>query len=347
MKRKKITIAELARLAGKERRKTLMQGAEDEGKVTFYTSTAPEDVQSLLLAFSMRYPFIQPEMVRDKGTVLRERVVHEYGDGKSPADVIELTDINLEKLKLKGLIRPYLSPEAKAYPIELRESDGYWVAEQRNFLVLAWNTGLLEGAAVPHSYEALLDPRLKGKIIVESHEASWMAALMIYWGEKKGRDFFRALAGQIGGVRTGHQIIAEQIAAGSVFLSPTIHSNNSEWLKRRSLPIDWRPLEPVVTDLVGSALPLEPPHPHAALLLIDFILSLEGQKILRLWKRVPCHPGVEADPSYMSRGFDFITVDAKDFLKREKELEGLWQELMLKPRGQPGRKAATIAPLQG
>lgn len=338
MIRIKPSVAEAAQLTGEERRDRLIRGAEEEGKVTFYTSTAPEDIQSLLLAFGMRYPFIRTEMVRDKGTVLRERVTQEYRDGGSLADVIELSDMNLAKLKERRLLCPYVSPEAAPYPSELRESEGFWVAEQKNLLVLAWNTSRVEEALVPHRYEGLLDPRLKGKITVESYDATWMAALMIHWGEKKGIDFFRSLGSQVGSLRTGHQIIAEQIAAGSLVLSPTIHSNNSEWLKQRGLPIDWCPLEPVVIELVGVALPADPPHPHAALLLIDFILSPEGQKIYRLWKRVPCHPAVEADPPYMSRGFDSILVDAKAFLKNEGEVEKLWRELMLGPSGQSGRK---------
>ncbi|MBI2989521.1 MAG: ABC transporter substrate-binding protein [Deltaproteobacteria bacterium] len=333
MRRKRPTQRELARLTGKRRRETLIQGAKEEGKLTFYTSTAPEDIQSLLLAFDMRYPFIRAEMVRDKGVVIRERIAQEYRAGGSPADVIELTDLNLGKLKERGLLQPYRSPEADSYPRELCESEGYWVAEQKNFLVLAWNTRLVEEAVVPHCYDGLLDPRLKGKITIEAHDAAWMAALMDQWGEKKAVEFFSSFGFQVGSARAGHQIIAEQIAAGSVLISPHIHSNNSEWLKRRGLPIDWRPLEPVVVELVGAALPIEPPHPHAALLLIDFILSFEGQKIYSRWKRVPCHPGVEVDPPYMSHGFDSTLVDAKAFLRRESEHEKLWNDLILKPVG--------------
>jgi iron(III) transport system substrate-binding protein len=335
-KKKNDSVEELTRLTGKKRTERLIRGAKAEGAVTFYTSTAPEDIQSLLLAFSMRYPFIRPEMVRDKGTVLRHRFVEEQHQGGSPADVIELTDINLQKIKARGLLRPYLSPEAEPYPKELREEKGYWVAEQKNYLVLAWNTRLIGKALIPRTYDELLDPKLKGKITIESHDASWMSALMNYWGENKSSDFFASLGAQVGSIRTGHQIIAEQIAAGSILLSPHIHSNNSEWLKRRSLPIDWRPLEPVVVELVGAALPVNAPHPHAALLLIDFILSTEGQKIYRLWKRVPCHPEVEVDPPYLSYGFNSTLVNAKEFVKRESELEKLWHELMLEPYGQSG-----------
>jgi iron(III) transport system substrate-binding protein len=87
----------------------------------------------------------------------------------------------------------------------------------------------------------------------------------------------------------------------------------------------------VEVEFVGAGLPVAAPHPHAALLLIDYILSLEGQRIYRQWKRVPCHPAVEADPPHMSRGFEFIILDSKAFLQRESEYERIWRELILEP----------------
>jgi iron(III) transport system substrate-binding protein len=329
----KLTINELAQLRGAERRDILIRGATEEGKLTFYTSTAPEDIQSLLMAFEMRFPFIRSEMVRDKGVAIRERVINEYGSGGSAADVVEVNDINLGKLKEHGILCPYYSPEADAYPRELHESEGFWVGEQKNYLVLAWNPRLIGSAVIPSDYQGLLDPSLAGKITVEAHDSSWMAALLNHWGEKKGLEFFRQFGRQVANTRVGHQIIAEQIAAGSVTLSPHIHSNNSEWLKRRGLPIEWRPLEPVEVEFVGAGLPVSAPHPHAALLLIDYILSPEGQRIYRQWKRVPCHPAVEADPPHMSQGFESIVLDAKAFLKRETEYENIWRELILEPAG--------------
>jgi iron(III) transport system substrate-binding protein len=332
-----LSVKELARLTGEKRSDLLVQGAKKEGKVTFYTSTAPEDIQSLLLAFEMRYPFIKGEMVRDKGVTIRERMIRESESGASPADVVEVNDLNLEKLKQRGLLCPYVSPAAECYPSEMHESENFWVAEQKNFLVLAWNPNLIAANAVPGDYEGLLDPRLKGKITAEAHDASWMATLMLHWGEKKAMDFFRSFGRQVGKLRVGHQIIAEQIAAGSVAISPLIHSNNSEWLKRRNLPIDWRPLEPVEVEFVGAALAAQASHPHAALLLIDFILSFDGQKIYRHWKRVTCHPDVEPDPPYMSQGFQTVLFDAKAFLQRENEYERLWRELVLEPAEQAAK----------
>ena len=316
MSGKKLSIKELAQLRGEERKETLIRGATEEGKLTFYTSTAPEDIQSLLMAFEMRFPFIRSEMVRDKGVAIRERIIAEYRNGGSAADVVEVNDINLGKLKERGLLCPYYSPEGDVYPRELHERDGFWIGEQKNYLVLAWNPRLIGSATVPADYQGLLDPSLKGKITVEAHDSSWMAALIDHWGEKNGLDFFSKFGRQVTNSRVGHQIIAEQIAAGSVIL-----------------PIDGRPLEPVEVEFVGAGLPATAPHPHAALLLIDYILSLEGQKIYRQWKRVPCHPAVEPDPPYMSQGFQSIILDAGAFLKREAEYEKIWRELILEPAG--------------
>ena len=54
MSASKLTVKELAQLAGDQRRDILIRGATEEGKLSFYTSTAPEDIQSLLMAFEMR-----------------------------------------------------------------------------------------------------------------------------------------------------------------------------------------------------------------------------------------------------------------------------------------------------
>ena len=43
-------------------------------------------------------------------------------------------------------------------------------------------------------------------------------------------------------------------------------------------------------------LPKAPPHPHAAMLFIDYLLSKEGQGKLQGADYFPAHPGVAASP---------------------------------------------------
>src|SRR5262249_17989297 len=50
--------------------------------------------------------------------------------------------------------------------------------------------------------------------------------------------------------------------------------------KQKGAPVEWRPLEPVVTTVGSSALIVKSPNPHTALLFIDFLLSKEGQLLI-------------------------------------------------------------------
>jgi len=50
--------------------------------------------------------------------------------------------------------------------------------------------------------------------------------------------------------------------------------------KEKGAPVEWRPLEPVVTNVGSSGLSPKAPNPHAALLFLDFLHSKEGQQLM-------------------------------------------------------------------
>ena len=70
------------------------------------------------------------------------------------------------------------------------------------------------------------------------------------------------------------------MSSGEVPLSPTIFDADVTVAKQKGAPIEWRPLDPVVTTVGYSALSLKPPHPHAALLFLDYLHSKEGQQLI-------------------------------------------------------------------
>jgi ABC-type Fe3+ transport system substrate-binding protein len=63
-------------------------------------------------------------------------------------------------------------------------------------------------------------------------------------------------------------------------MSPTIFDANVAIAKQKGSPVEWRPLEPVVTPVGSSALIAKAPNPYTALLFIDFLLSKEGQQLI-------------------------------------------------------------------
>ncbi|HEX2932627.1 MAG TPA: hypothetical protein VHV54_23055, partial [Candidatus Binatia bacterium] len=68
------------------------------------------------------------------------------------------------------------------------------------------------------------------------------------------------------------------VASGEVPLSPTIFNSNIFTHKQKGAPVDWRPLDPVIAGVGISGMVANSPHPHAALLFLDYLHSKDGQQ---------------------------------------------------------------------
>jgi iron(III) transport system substrate-binding protein len=69
------------------------------------------------------------------------------------------------------------------------------------------------------------------------------------------------------------------MTSGEVALSPTIYNSHVEASVAKTAPLAWRALGPVPVTDSGVALGKRAPHPHAAMLLVDFLLSKEAQEM--------------------------------------------------------------------
>ena len=58
-------------------------------------------------------------------------------------------------------------------------------------------------------------------------------------------------------------------------------------MKSKGAPVEWKPLQPAFGQAAAVGLSRYAPHPHAALLFTEFVLSKEGQEILKSGNRVP------------------------------------------------------------
>jgi len=106
------------------------------------------------------------------------------------------------------------------------------------------------------------------------------------------------------------------VASGEVPLSPTIFDANVAIAKQKGAPVEWRPLEPVVTTVGSSALMAKAPNPYTALLFIDFLLSKEGQQLIMkggLWSPREDIGTVEQKfkKSYLDEKYSLEELEAK------------------------------------
>jgi iron(III) transport system substrate-binding protein len=133
--------------------------------------------------------------------------------------------------------------------------------------------------------------------------------MLDYWGRAKGLAFMRALAKQKPQRRQGHQVLTQQLAAGQFPLA-LVHVNEVEAQKRAGAPLDWvKTLDPTITSPSQVAISAKAPHPAAARLLVDYLLSKDGQRAIRASGRIPAR--TDLGTSTASGPLDVYYVDPR------------------------------------
>lgn len=117
----------------------------------------------------------------------------------------------------------------------------------------------------------------------------WLAAVLEYYGDEKGKQIARSLGAQQLNIRKGRTLVSQLVAAGEFPLQIDAHHHEAVSLRKAGAPIDYVFPEPFVPVKSVSSLALssQPPHPHAAALLVDFMLSKKGQEIAFKQRRWP------------------------------------------------------------
>ena len=156
---------------------------------------------------------------------------------------------------------------------------------------------------VPKTYDDLLKPIWKGRqIINDTDNFEWFDGLLKFWGREKGLAYFRRLAQQDQIFQRGARGRIQLVAAGEAPLTIG-YGPHAQSFVNQGAPIEWVPLEPVVVIVNSVMLAQRAPHPAAARLLIDFLLSQTAQLKPREMSRIPSRSDVDADPPRLIKGF--------------------------------------------
>ncbi|MBI4528015.1 MAG: extracellular solute-binding protein [Deltaproteobacteria bacterium] len=269
----------------------LIEGARKEGKLLWYTSMAIDTSKPLLDGFLKEYPFINAELVRLGEEQLMNRIMGEIRAGKWSFDLTSGSAIST--LVERKIIAPYDSPERDAYRSDFKDPRGYWTGVYVNNLILAYNTKLIAAKQAPKDYPDLLDPKWKGKMLMDSTDYDWFGTLMLTWGANKTIEYMKQLARQDPLWRRGHGLTAQLVGAGETPLA-WAYNFRIERMKADGAPVDWvDTFDPIVVTISGIGLSAKPTHPNAAKLLIDFALSKRGQELVREMRRIPARSDVE------------------------------------------------------
>jgi len=310
---------------GADRQQKLVEGARREGSVSIYTSLNPKDAGPIVVAFENKYT-VKVALWRARGEKMVQRALTEARAGRFTPDVFESDGVEMEILAREKLLAEFSSPSFAALPAAAFPAHRQYVADRFNFFTIAYNTRLVKPDEVPATYQDLLQPRWAGRIGIEASDSDWFAGLVKEMGEKEGMAYFRKLAAARPMVRTGHTLIAELVAAGEIPLAAAVYNHAVERLAASGAPIKWKALAPTMGRPGGIGLARNATHPHAALLFADFMLSAEGQELIRQRNRVPASRAVNSSLNQ----FQFKMIDPAIMLDEADKWEQLWSGLFLK-----------------
>ena len=260
--------------------------AEAEGKLMFYASFNAADSKTLIDGFKQLYPKIDAVFYRSTDAALMERILTEARAGQNLWDVAMTTSFYGHNLKKRGVFASYDSPERKYFRDGYKDPQAMWTSIYTNYAAFGYNTRGVPRGSVPNSHADLLKPEWKGQVGMDSKPYEWFGTLVKALGDEKGLAYMRELAKQVT-LRSGRTLVAQLVAAGEFKGGLTAYSQTFEVLKPAGAPVDWIYLNPVFANIHPVGIAAKAPHPNAARLFMDFVLSKRGQELIRGMNRIP------------------------------------------------------------
>jgi iron(III) transport system substrate-binding protein len=272
---------------------SLAEKAKEEGKLVAYLAMNAADAVTVQTSFEKKFPQIKVDLVRAGAPAMLQRVLTEYRGGKVLADVVLGFGFIHYELGQQKLLAKYESPERKNYVAQFLDNEGLWTNVMPIVHTIAYNPKLLPPAELPVRYTDLLLPKWRGRAGMNSNNIMFLAAMMSHFGKENGLDFLHKLAAQSPQVRGGGTLLTTLVAAGEFPIAFSINENNVENFKLKGAPIDWARLaDPLYGELVPIGIMAGAPHPSAARLFVDYVLSNDGQELLRNLGKVPARSDV-------------------------------------------------------
>ena len=319
-----LPLSQLALYQGPDREKILIEGAKKEGQLTFYNSHTW--FRTYVKEFEKKYPFIRVSEWRSDSKNLLSRAVTEFNSSRSLVDVIETTAEAMGVMARDGMFQEYFTPEARHYPDEVKSKGKqglYYLGDRETYNSLGFNATLIAPNEAPKVIKDLLDQKWKGKMSIAgtSTGVRWVGVML----DNLGREFLNRMAEQEVKVQSmSGAALAGLVASGEVPLSPTIFDADVTVAKQKGTPIEWRPLDPVVTTVGYSGLSSKTNYPHSALLFLDYLHSREGQQLIMkggLWSPRP-------DVGSLEQKFKKVYLDSKYPLVELETKLAEWEKLM-------------------
>lgn len=304
--------------------------AKQEGALVVYTVWDVDHIRSLTGAFSKRFPGINTSYWQATRSEVTTRTLTEYQGNQSTVDAI-VTEAPLV-LHAAGATEPYQTVQGNSLIV----NDAIAPVVSLQIQALAYNTKKLKPEEAPKSWEDVTNPKYKGIVALDDPMragplSSMLAAFKDEWKDDvRWANFIKGLKSLNVSIHKSTSAMFRLVVAGeySIVMPALFHDVVRE--KEIGSPIDFaRGAGPVVSPQ-QAAIYVKAPHPMAAKLFAEWLISPEGQAAIDAVGRPSARKGFKSKTS-MENGWGPnvkpIVVSNKSYIEDARK----WLDTAVKP----------------
>jgi iron(III) transport system substrate-binding protein len=300
----------------------IVAAAEKEGKVTIYSGQGTDQLNELAAKFQEKYPKIKVQVVRGVETALAPKVEAEARTGKGIADLFVTTDRNwleANKANIEAPRGPAFNDPAYNKAQNVLANNSFVVTAA--VLTYAWNTERFNGKL--SDYSGLLDPALAGgKIGIPPTKGATFVDFYQYLEENYGADFLQKLAAQKPRLYPSALPMAEALSSGEISAATFVQPQVDE--QKAGAPVEWGVATPSWGARFEGTLLKSAPHPNAAQVLADFMITKDGQAAIarKAGSVLPDVPGAVAYTNDVRKPSTMTPEQIKEYEQKLNDLFG-------------------------
>jgi iron(III) transport system substrate-binding protein len=258
-----------------------MAAAKREGKVVWYCSVPVETAQKVANLFEQRTG-IKVELFRSGGSNILRRFQQESDGGRVFVDVLTHSEPAAARMMTKkGLFVAFKAADFDKVPAEVKDPDGYHVAQRLNVMAMYVRDDKLPAADRPKKWTDLVQPKYKGKMVMA--DPSFSSLLVTIAGtlaKEHGWDYFQKLRANEIMVVQSNQQVSDMVKRGERIIAVGADAAYVGDSKKQGLPIstlyqeDGAFVIPSPSSVVKGS-----PNPNAAKAFAEFMLSKTVQEL--------------------------------------------------------------------
>ena len=272
----------------------LLAGAKSEGELIVYGSMNEEEALPFWQLFQDASG-VKVSYVRSSDANILARIAIEYRAHQRSWDLVATTPVY--RLPDEVLLQ-FEPPEAKSLIPQARAPNRRWYGVYGNYNSPAYNTNFVKKADLPKSYEQFLDHKeWAGRVAIDATDSEWLSGIFTHYGEERGRKLVQDIVATLKPVVVdGHLVLARSVGSGEYWVALNNYTGLTINVLLSGAPTDFWALDPVGLAFGSVGVANQAPHPKAARLAANFMLSREAEQFLTRKGRLPTRTDVETNP---------------------------------------------------